>query len=230
MNPIQRNFEHVYKKIYTIAHNFNRDPSKITLVAVSKTKPVTTILEAINTGHRSFGESYAQEAIKKIVWLRDKRKIKDLIWHFIGHVQINKSRLIAENFDWCHTVDRKKIVENLNEKRLKNLIPLNVLIQINISGEITKGGILPDEMFKLAEFISKCPALCLRGLMAIPFKTNIFQDQLSSFNRMNTLYKNLQSIYPTIDTLSLGMTGDMSAAIAAGSSLLRIGTAIFGER
>nr|CBA73650.1 amino acid racemase [Arsenophonus nasoniae] len=202
-------------------------PEDITLLAVSKTKSCDAIQEAIDAGQYQFGENYLQEGIEKIAYFRHKQ---DLIWHFIGALQSNKSRLVAEHFDWCHTIDRLKIAQRLNNQRPINKTPLNVLIQINISDEISKSGIAPEELDKLAAEIVLLPNLKLRGLMAIPAPNNELSQQISIFRSMENLFNQLKKQYPNIDTLSMGMTADLDIAIAWGSTLVRIGTAIFGSR
>ncbi|MGP4123236.1 MAG: YggS family pyridoxal phosphate-dependent enzyme [Sodalis sp. (in: enterobacteria)] len=230
MSTIEKNLQRVHQQIRTAAENCGRDPQQITLLAVSKTKLLTAIEAAIAAGQRAFGENYVQESIEKIGWFRDRSEGAALIWHFIGRLQSNKSRLVAENFDWCHTLDRPQLARLLNDQRPAERAALNVLIQVNITGEMTKAGILPEQMLTLAAFIADCPRLRLRGLMAIPTPESDFQRQLAVFKCMYDLYEALQRLYPDVDTLSLGMTDDMPAAIAAGSTLVRIGTAIFGAR
>ncbi|BAE75302.1 hypothetical protein SGGMMB4_04808 [Sodalis glossinidius str. 'morsitans'] len=230
MSIIEQNLQRVHQQIRTAAQDCGRDPRQITLLAVSKTKPVTVIEAAIEAGQRAFGENYVQEGVEKIGWFRERPEGAGLIWHFIGPLQSNKSRSVAENFDWCHTLDRPQLARRLNDQRPVERAPLNVLIQINISGEATKAGIMPEEMLTLAALVTECPRLRLRGLMAIPAPESDFQRQLAVFKRMSALYETLQRVHPGVDTLSLGMTDDMPAAIAAGSTLVRIGTAIFGAR
>lgn len=230
MNTIEQNLQRVHQQIRTAAQDCSRDPHQITLLAVSKTKSVSAIKVAIEAGQRSFGESYVQEGIGKISWFRERLQGVRLIWHFIGTLQVNKSRLVAEYFDWCHTLDRPQLAYRLNDQRPVQRLPLNVLIQINISCEETKSGISPYHMLTLAALIEKCPRLQLRGLMAIPTPESDFPRQLAVFKRMAVLFVALKHIHPSIDTLSMGMTDDLAAAIAAGSTLVRIGTAIFGVR
>lgn len=229
---IQQNLQRVHQQIRQAAHNCKRDINKITLLAVSKTKPVQAIEAAIIAGQRTFGENYIQEGVEKVRWFSQRPQGAGLSWHFIGRVQSNKSRLIAEYFDWCHSLDSPKLAQRLNEQRPIKLAPLNVLIQINISGEDSKSGILPyqDELLTIATKIVAYPRLRLRGLMSIPAPETDFQRQLAVFNRIAMLFEQLKTIHPSADTLSLGMTGDMAAAITVGSTLLRVGTAIFGAR
>ncbi|MDR0219039.1 MAG: YggS family pyridoxal phosphate-dependent enzyme [Enterobacteriaceae bacterium] len=227
MHNIEQNLHDVRNHITLAAQKCGRSPEEITLLAVSKTRPVEAIAKAIATGQREFGENYVQEGVEKIQQLANYH---DLVWHFIGPLQSNKSRLVAEYFDWCHTIDRLKIAQRLSEQRPKNKLPLNVLIQINISGENSKSGILLEELDDLAAQINSLPNLVLRGLMAIPAPEDDTQQQIAVFRQMEQAFIKLKAQYPQADTLSMGMTEDMAAAIACGSTLVRIGTAIFGAR
>ncbi|WFQ80065.1 YggS family pyridoxal phosphate-dependent enzyme [Xenorhabdus sp. SF857] len=227
MNNIEQNLHDVRNRMTLAAQKCGRSPEEITLLAVSKTKPVDAIAEAIANGQREFGENYVQEGVEKI---QHFNKRDDLVWHFIGPLQSNKSRLVAENFDWCHTVDRVKIAQRLSEQRPENRPPLNILIQINISGEESKSGILLEELTELAATINGLPNMVLRGLMAIPAPANNFKHQIAVFHQMEHAFIGLKAKYPHVDTLSMGMTDDMEAAITCGSTLVRIGTAIFGVR
>lgn len=199
------------------------------LLAVSKTKPASAIAEAIDAGQRAFGENYVQEGVDKIQHFREAR-VEGLTWHFIGPLQSNKSRLVAEHFDWCHTVDRLRIATRLNEQRPDAMAPLNVLIQVNISDEQSKSGIALSELDALAAAVAALPRLRLRGLMAIPAPEKEYARQFAVASEMAAAFATLKARYPTVDTLSLGMSDDMEAAIAAGSTMVRIGTAIFGAR
>ncbi|MGL9751728.1 MAG: YggS family pyridoxal phosphate-dependent enzyme [Symbiopectobacterium sp.] len=230
MNPIKQNLQNVREKIATAATACGRDPHAVTLLAVSKTKPVPAIEEAIACGQRGFGENYVQEGVDKVLYFREAAPQVELQWHFIGPLQSNKSRLVAKHFDWYHTVDRPKIAQRLSEQRPATLAPLNVLLQVNISGEASKSGIEPADLPALAATVAALPHLTLRGLMAIPAPESDYARQLAVFQSMNDLFAQLKLHYPQVDTLSMGMTDDMSAAIAAGSTLVRIGTAIFGAR
>ncbi|MCC8374746.1 MULTISPECIES: YggS family pyridoxal phosphate-dependent enzyme [Photorhabdus] len=227
MNNIEQNLQDVRTHIAIAAQKCERVPEEITLLAVSKTKPVEDIEKAIAAGQRQFGENYVQEGVEKIAYFAN---CNDLIWHFIGPLQSNKSRLVAENFNWCHTIDRLKIAQRLNEQRPEGMEPLNILIQINISDERSKSGIQLDELSTLATEVNKLPNVRLRGLMAIPAPEPDYEHQLMVFRRMEQAFLNLKTKYPQIDTLSMGMTDDMAAAINCGSTLVRIGTAIFGAR
>ena len=185
---------------------------------------------AIDAGQRAFGENYVQEGIEKIQYFADKHP--ELEWHFIGPLQSNKTRLVAEYFDWMQTMDRAKIADRLNEQRSHYKKPLNVLIQINISDESSKSGIQPAEMLALAKHIENLPHLRLRGLMAIPAPTDDIAEQEKALSAMQVLFEELKAACPDqqIDTLSMGMSDDMRTAIACGSTMVRIGTAIFGQR
>ncbi|WP_145579857.1 YggS family pyridoxal phosphate-dependent enzyme [Yersinia vastinensis] len=230
MSTIERNLQDVRARIATAARNCARSPEEVTLLAVSKTKPVTAIEEAIAAGQYAFGENYVQEGVDKIHYFADSSHTANLEWHFIGPLQSNKSKLVAENFAWCHTVDRLKIAQRLSAQRPGEMPALNILIQVNISDEQSKSGITLAELPALAASISDLPNLHLRGLMAIPAPETDYQRQLAVFEQMNQAFLTLKASYPQMDTLSMGMTDDMAAAIAAGSTLVRIGTAIFGSR
>ena len=230
MNTVQDNLLNIKNEIKKIAKECGRDPNTIQLIAVSKTKPVEQIMEAINAGQLAFGENYVQEGIEKIQYFEKNMPNNDLIWHFIGPLQSNKSKLVAEHFDWMHTIDRLKIAQRLNDQRPKDMAKLNVLIQVNISQEASKSGVKPEEVADLVKQIVTLPNLNLRGLMAIPEIENDYDKQLNVFTKMQQLLQSLQKDYPFMDTLSMGMSGDMQAAIVAGSTMVRIGTAIFGAR
>ncbi|WP_034916879.1 YggS family pyridoxal phosphate-dependent enzyme [Erwinia sp. 9145] len=225
MSLIQHNLQHVRERISAAAQRCGRSPQEVTLLAVSKTKPASAVEEAAIAGQHCFGENYVQEGVDKILALNP-----ELEWHFIGPLQSNKSRLVAEHFDWCHTVDRFKIAARLNEQRPDSLPPLNILIQINISDESSKSGIMPEALNELAAAIAPLSRLRLRGLMAIPAPEADYQRQLAVCQQMADIFNTLKQHYPSVDTLSLGMSDDMDAAIAAGSTMVRIGTAIFGAR
>ncbi|WP_207060565.1 YggS family pyridoxal phosphate-dependent enzyme [Motiliproteus sp. SC1-56] len=203
-----------------------RPEGAVRLLAVSKTKPARMVREAASAGQRDFGENYLQDALDKMAQLTDL----DLVWHFIGPLQSNKTRAVAEHFDWVHSIDRLKIARRLSEQRPVGLPPLNVCLQVNISGEANKAGVTPDEAPALAEAIVKLPNLMLRGLMAIPRPETEQAAQRHAFSQLRQLQERLKPQAPTMDTLSMGMSGDMDAAIAEGSTLVRIGTALFGAR
>lgn len=229
MNDIAHNLTQVRNKISAAAMRCGRASEEVTLLAVSKTKPASAIAEAIDAGHRAFGENYVQEGVEKIRHFQASG-IGDLQWHFIGPLQSNKSRLVAEHFDWCHTVDRLRIATRLSEQRPSGMAPLNVLIQINISDENSKSGIALSALDELAAQVDELPGLTLRGLMAIPAPESSYERQFAVARQMAVAFEALKAHYPTVDTLSLGMSDDMEAAIAAGSTMVRIGTAIFGAR
>lgn len=229
MNDIAHNLAQVRGKISAAAAQCGRAPEEVILLAVSKTKPASAVEEAVAAGQHAFGENYVQEGVEKILHFRE-RGCSGLEWHFIGPLQSNKSRLVAEHFDWCHTVDRLRIASRLSEQRPTHLPPLNVLIQINISDENSKSGIALSELETLAAEIVELPGIRLRGLMAIPAPESEYARQIAVAQQMAVAFAQLKMVYPTVDTLSLGMSDDMPAAIAAGSTMVRIGTAIFGAR
>ena len=229
MNDIAHNLAQVRDKISAAATRCGRASEEITLLAVSKTKPASAIADAIEAGQHAFGENYVQEGVDKIRFFQEQGKT-DLQWHFIGPLQSNKSRLVAEHFDWCHTIDRLRIASRLNDQRPEALPPLNVLIQVNISDENSKSGIALEELDALAADVAALPRLTLRGLMAIPAPESSYERQFAVAQQMAVAFEALKARYNTVDTLSLGMSDDMEAAIAAGSTMVRIGTAIFGAR
>ncbi|WP_026971701.1 YggS family pyridoxal phosphate-dependent enzyme [Aliagarivorans marinus] len=230
MTSITQGLEFVNQQIRQACEQAQRDPQSVTLLAVSKTKPFSAIEQAYAAGQRAFGENYVQEGVDKILAAQQQDWQQDPIeWHFIGPLQSNKTRLVAEHFDWMQTVDRLKIAERLNQQRPADLAPLKVCLQVNISGESTKSGLNIEQVLPLAEEIVKLDKLELKGLMAIPQATQ--DEQLEQqFAEMQRCYRALQTRFPGVDTLSIGMSGDMQAAINAGSTMVRIGTAIFGAR
>ncbi|EGR0199021.1 YggS family pyridoxal phosphate-dependent enzyme [Vibrio alginolyticus] len=230
MSSIQQNIEHITSQIRYDEQKCGRTPESVQLLAVSKTKPVEAILEAFQAGQTAFGENYVQEGVSKVQHFAEHYPDNRIEWHFIGPIQSNKSRLVAEHFDWVHTIDRTKIAQRLNDQRPSELKPLQVLIQVNTSGEASKSGVTEAEVFELAELISRLPNLTLRGLMSIPANVSDYESQLREFQKLATLKQTLEAQFPEIDTLSMGMSGDMTAAIEAGSTMVRIGTAIFGAR
>lgn len=224
---ISQNLATISQQIQQYCHQANRPEQSVKLLAVSKTKPISAIAEAIEAGQRAFGENYVQEGIEKIQHFANNDTLE---WHFIGLLQSNKTRVVAEHFDWVQTIDRLKIAQRLNEQRPDHLSALNVLIQINISDEESKSGISAKEMLELATQISQLPRLKLRGLMAIPKPESEPEQQKIVLAQMNELFLQLQSKFEGIDTLSMGMSDDMQSAIECGSTMVRIGTAIFGAR
>ena len=227
---IQQNVLRIQHRIEAACQQAGRASNTVRLLAVSKTKSVAEISTAFEAGQSAFGENYVQEGVDKIQYFQAQGL--QLEWHFIGPLQSNKTRLVAEHFDWMQTLERVKIADRLNEQRPADKAPLNVLIQINISDEETKSGISPDEMLNLAKHIENLPHLRLRGLMAIPAPTENIAEQESAFKKMAALFEQLKQAFPAqpIDTLSMGMTDDMPSAIKCGSTMVRIGTAIFGAR
>lgn len=205
---------------------YHREPGSVKLLAVSKTHLAALIREAYQAGQQCFGESYLQEAIAKKQALEDL----DLEWHFIGSVQSNKTKVIAENFSWLHSVNRLKIAERLNEQRPETLSPLNICIEVNISRESSKSGVIVDELADLISEVATLDRLHVRGLMAIPEITEDKTRQLATYQQVAEEQKKLIGKGFALDTLSMGMSNDFEAAIAAGSTIVRIGTAIFGER
>ena len=226
MAPIAANLQAVRERIASAARNAGRRPDAIALVAVSKTFPVERIAQAHAAGQRAFGENFAQEAVEKISHLRELA----LEWHFIGPIQSNKTGSIATHFQWVHSVEREKIAQRLNAARPDGLPPLNVCIQVNVSGEAAKSGVAPGEEANLADAVSRLPRLRLRGLMAIPEPTTDEALQRRRFALLRELKDALVARGYTLDTLSMGMSDDLEAAIAEGSTMVRVGTAIFGPR
>ena len=223
MSTIAGNIAQVEARIRAAALAVHRDVTSIHLLAVSKTKPAAALREAHAAGVRDFGENYLQEARAKQVELADL----PLCWHFIGPIQSNKTRDIAEHFAWVHSVDRLKIAQRLSEQRPANLPPLNICIQVNVSGEASKSGCTPADLPALAAAISALPRLKLRGLMAIPEPTEDRAEQDAAFATVRTLQESLNM---GLDTLSMGMSHDLESAIAQGATWVRIGTALFGAR
>lgn len=203
-----------------------REPDAVTLLAVSKKQPVSSILTAAAAGQRDFGENFVQEGIEKISQIRDR----NLIWHFIGHLQTNKTRLVAENFDWVHTIDKLKTARRLSEQRPESLESLNVCLQVNVDDEASKSGLLPEALPELAAAVAELPGLSLRGLMCLPAARLEFEAQRVPFARLRKMAESLSAIGCRTDTLSMGMSDDYRAAIFEGATIVRIGTAIFGPR
>ncbi len=233
MFSIADKLENVRQRIQKATLASGRPESAVTLLAVSKTKSAEMIHEAIMLGMFRFGENYLSEAIEKQEALRElcsPEQWHQLEWHFIGPIQSNKTRLIAEHFDWVQGVDRVKIARRLNEQRPDNSPPLNVCIQINIDAEATKAGIPLADLSDLAEQIAAFPRLCLRGLMTIPAAAQSSEDRRQRFQEMRESFEVLQARYESVDTLSMGMSADLEDAIACGSTMVRVGTALFGQR
>jgi pyridoxal phosphate enzyme (YggS family) len=226
MTSIAANLQAVKSAIRHAAQLAQRREETIGLVAVSKFFPVDAVREAFAVGQLSFGESYVQEALDKMAALQDL----PLEWHFIGPIQSNKTRAIAENFSWVHSLDRLKIAERLALQRPLDLPPLNVCIQVNVSGEDSKSGLNENELETLVEAVEQMPQLKLRGLMAIPAPADLLAAQRLPFTRLRELFEHLNQQQHKLDTLSMGMSHDLQAAIVEGATLVRIGTAIFGQR
>jgi len=226
MPNIGTNLKSVYARIIEAANQAGRDPNQVQLVAVSKTFPVACIEEAIQAGQRTFGESYVQEAIPKIHALAQAA----LEWHFIGPLQSNKTRLVAEHFQWVHSVDRLNLAQRLSAQRPTGLGLLQVCLQVNVSGESSKSGISPREVQSLAQQVVTLPNLNLRGLMAIPEPSSDRRLQRARFAQLRELKEALVAQGIALDTLSMGMSDDLEAAIMEGATMVRVGRAIFGER
>ena len=220
MRSIHDNLQAVRERIARAAQAAGRDPGGVTLVAVSKTHPVPALAEARAAGQRAFGENYVQEAVEKMDALQDP----SLEWHLVGPLQSNKTRVVAARFDWVHSVETEKVARRLSEARLDSQAPLNVLIQVNVSGEASKSGVAPEQVPALAAKIAVLPRLKMRGLMAIP-------EPGAGVERYRAIKALFDELAPLgVDTLSVGMSDDMDLAIAEGSTMVRVGTAIFGAR
>lgn len=228
MSVIVANLQAVKNDIAAAAQQAGREAGSVTLLAVSKTVPAERVREAFQAGQRAFGENYVQEGVEKIAALGDLRS--QIQWHFIGPLQSNKTRPVAEQFDWVHAIDRLRIAERLSAQRPAGLAPLQVCIQVNISDETTKSGVAPADVLPLARAVAALPHLQLRGLMAIPAPAANAAAQRRPFAALRELLDQLRQSGLNVDTLSMGMSADMDAAIAEGATLVRIGTAIFGAR
>lgn len=227
MSTLEQNYQLVKKRLQQACSLAQRPDSAVNLLAVSKTKPASMVQQCYQQGQRSFGENYLQDALEKIEALTE---LSDIEWHFIGPIQSNKTRPIASHFHWVETVCRDKIAQRLNDQRPPELAPLNVLLQINISGEEQKAGILLSELPQLAQLVDSLPQLTLRGLMCIAENTRNEEQLVQQFEQMRSAFQQLQSEYPQADTLSMGMSADMELAVNHGSTEVRIGTDIFGTR
>lgn len=224
--PIPDNIAKLLNRVRFAAQKSQRNAEDICVVAASKTRSSDTIRSAYHSGLRDFGENYLQEALDKIEALTDL----NLCWHFIGPIQSNKTRPIAEHFSWVHSVERLKIARRLSDQRPPELGPLQILLQVNISGEASKSGALPEELPLLVTEIRELPRITLRGLMAIPAAANDESQKSQPFAHMHQLLQEMQVIAPEMDSLSMGMSNDLEAAIAQGATFVRVGTAIFGPR
>jgi hypothetical protein len=230
MRSIHDNLQAVRERILRACRAAGRDPLTVALLAVSKTHAASLVAQAVEAGQRAFGENYVQEAVGKMDQLGDaigEQRARELQWHLIGPIQSNKTRVVAAHFDWVHSVESEKVARRLSEQRPAGMAPLNVLIQVNVSGESSKSGVVPEGVGALANAISALPNLRLRGLMAVPEPTADVAVQRARFRQLREL---LEKLPGGADTLSMGMSDDMEAAIAEGATLVRIGTAIFGRR
>jgi len=226
MRVIGINLQAVQGRIARAAAAAGRDPLSVTLLAVSKSHPAALVEQALDAGQHAFGENYVQEAVEKM----DALAGRAVEWHLVGPLQSNKTKLVAARFAWVHTLESEKIARRLSDRRPAGMAPLNVLIQANVSGEATKSGISPGDVPCLAARVSSLPCLTLRGLMAIPEPTADTGRQRSNFRQVRELFERLKRDHPGLDTLSMGMSDDLEAAIAEGATLVRVGTAIFGAR
>lgn len=226
MIKVTENIANIETQLAQSAIRAGRRPGTVRLLAVSKKQPLDKVLEAADAGQRDFGENFVQEGLEKI---RAAGR-KDLVWHFIGHLQSNKTREVAESFDWVHSVDRRKIAQRLNDQRPAHLPPLNVCIQVNVDNESAKSGVAPAEVARLAHQIAKLPNLRFRGLMCLPAIRDGFEEQRKPFAVLRELMQTLNEEGLQLDTLSMGMSDDYAAAIAEGATIVRIGTALFGAR
>ncbi|QBP77031.1 YggS family pyridoxal phosphate-dependent enzyme [Herbaspirillum huttiense] len=230
MSSIAQHLQHVQQQIAQAAGQAGRLPSSVQLLAVSKTFGPEAVAEAVAAGQRAFGENYLQEALDKIAALPALVPETPLEWHFIGPLQSNKTRPIAEHFDWVHSVDRLKIAQRLSEQRPEELGPLNICLQVNISAEASKSGLTPEELPEVAAQVAQLPRLRLRGLMAIPAPSDDMKQQRAAFAAVRGLYEQLRTGGLALDTLSMGMSADLEAAVAEGATIVRVGSAIFGAR
>lgn len=226
MTTIPLQLAAVRSRLQTACQAAGRSDDSVTLLAVSKTFGADAVQAAYGAGQTQFGENYIQEAVQKITELRQL----PLVWHCIGPIQSNKTRLVAEHFDWVHTVDRLKIAQRLSEQRPPHLAPLQVCIQVNVDGGPTKSGVAPDEALALAQAVAELPRLQLRGLMCIPEPAPDFEAACPVFKRARGLFDTLNAAGLGLDTLSMGMSADLEAAVASGSTMVRVGSAIFGAR
>ncbi len=230
MTNIQENIEAVWQRITKACHKAQRKPQEVTLLAVTKTVPIELIKVAMAAGQRHFGENYVSEGVAKIAHLQFETQELGLVWHCIGPVQSNKTRLVAQHFDWVHSVDRLKIAQRLNDQRPFNAKPLQVCIQVNVDGGVNKSGVKPEEVQAMAQAIRKMPQLQLRGIMLIPEPATDSIAAQAINTRAVSIFNDLNGLGFKLDTLSMGMSADLEPAIAAGSTMVRVGAAIFGNR
>lgn len=226
MSTIADRLTRVRERIARAEHEYGRPAGSVRLLAVSKTKPVSAILAALEAGQTAFGENYLQDALPK----QEALAGQPIEWHFIGPIQSNKTKQIAAGFDWVHSLDREKIARRLDEQRPEGLSPLNVCLQVNVSGETSKAGVAPGEVLDLAKAVHAHSRLRLRGLMCIPAPVRGLEEQRKPFRRLRELQERLLANGVPVDTLSMGMSADLEAAVAEGSTLVRIGTDLFGPR
>lgn len=229
-NTITQNIIDIQKRITEAEIKYARKANSVRLLAVSKTHPAEEVLSALQAGQHDFGENYLQDALEKIIAIPKLTHQPEIKWHFIGPIQSNKSLAIAQHFDWVHSIDRLKIARRLSEQRVAEQAPLNICIQVNTSGESSKSGVMAEEAIVLAKEISQLPRLKLRGLMTIPANSDEVEQQRKPFRLLRQLKDEITSHNIELDTLSMGMSNDMEAAIAEGATIVRIGTAIFGPR
>lgn len=230
MTSLQENLHLVQQRIATQCAASGRDPRSVQLLAVSKTFALSAVLEAHQAGQKHFGENYIQEGVEKISACRARPDCGDLVWHCIGPIQSNKTRLVATHFDWVHTVDRLKIAQRLSEQRPPDMPPLQICIQVNIDGGVNKAGITPADALELARQVAALPRLLLRGLMTIPEPAPDYAHALAAHQSAKDLWDQLRAAGLEMDTLSMGMSADLEAALAAGSTMVRVGSALFGSR
>lgn len=230
MSTIAHNLQAVDASIRAAADAAGRPREAVSLLAVSKTFPAEAVLEAIAAGQTAFGENYLQEALDKMTAISQAAHGRAIAWHFIGPIQSNKTRPIAAHFDWVHTVERLKIAQRLSEQRPPDMAPLDICIQVNISGEASKSGAHPAELEELAHAVAQLPRLRLRGLMAIPEAVSDFEQQRLPFAMLRGLLDKLRAQGIAMDTLSMGMSADLHAAVMEGATIVRVGSAVFGSR
>jgi len=232
MSELSQHLQAVMQRIADAERTFRRDPGSVRLLAVSKTFPAAAVAELFETGQACFGESYLQEALAKVAALADRRNTvgEGIEWHFIAPIQSNKTRAVAENFAWVHGLDRLKTARRLSAQRPAGLPPLNVLVQVNISGEASKAGTRLEALPELAAAVAELPGLRMRGLMTLPARSEGLETQREPFRRLRLAFEDLRADGLDLDTLSMGMSGDLEAAIAEGATIVRVGTALFGPR
>ena len=230
MTSLQEKLHMVQQRIATQCAASGRDPRSVQLLAVSKTFALSAVLEAHQAGQKHFGENYIQEGVEKISACRARPDCGDLVWHCIGPIQSNKTRLVATHFNWVHTVDRLKIAQRLSEQRPPDMPPLQICIQVNIDGGVNKAGVVPADALELARQVAALPRLRLRGLMTIPEPAPDYAGALAVHLAARDLWDRLRAAGLEMDTLSMGMSADLEAALAAGSTMVRVGSALFGSR